>query len=96
MTAWTYHETKWRRRRLPCLKLLALTLHTALSQLDQRNTYVGMLVIDYSSSFNTIVPSKLAVKLRDLGLNTALCDWILSFLTADPSQCGEETLHHPS
>ena len=40
-----------------------------------------MLFIDYSSTFNPIVPSKLTVKLRDLGLNTALCDWILSFLT---------------
>ena len=44
---------------------IALTLHTALSHLDQRNTYVRMLFIDYSSAFNTIVPSKLAIKLRD-------------------------------
>ncbi|KAL3048117.1 hypothetical protein OYC64_006820 [Pagothenia borchgrevinki] len=40
-----------------------------------------MLFIDYSSAFNTIVPSKLVIKLRDLGLNSALCDWILNFLT---------------
>ena len=60
---------------------IALTLHTTQSHLDQRNTYVRMLFIDYSSAFNTIVPSKPTVKLRDLGLNTALCDWILSFLT---------------
>ena len=53
---------------------IALTLHTALSHLDQRNTYVRILFIDYSSAFNTIVSSKLVVKLRDLGLNTALCD----------------------
>ncbi|KAI3362263.1 hypothetical protein L3Q82_012229, partial [Scortum barcoo] len=38
---------------------IALTLHTALSHLDQRDTYVRMLFIDYSSAFNTIVPSKL-------------------------------------
>ncbi|KAI3369238.1 hypothetical protein L3Q82_007780 [Scortum barcoo] len=43
-----------------------------------------MLFIDYSSAFNTIVPSKLVTKLRDLGLNTALCDWILNFLTGRP------------
>ena len=60
---------------------ITLTLHTALSHLDQRNTYVRMLFIDYSSAFNTIVPSKLVIKLRDLGLNSALCDWILNFLT---------------
>ena len=63
---------------------IALTLHTALSHLDQRNTYVRMLFIDYSSTFNTIVPSKLAVELQDLGLNTALCDWILRFLKGRP------------
>ena len=33
--------------------------HTALIHLDKRNTYVRMLFIDYSSAFNTIVPTKL-------------------------------------
>ena len=40
-----------------------------------------LLFIDYSSAFNTIVPSKLITKLRTLGLNTSLCNWILDFLT---------------
>ena len=43
-----------------------------------------MLFIDYSSAFNTIVPSKLNTKLRILGLNTSLCNWILDFLTGRP------------
>ena len=43
-----------------------------------------MLFIDYSSAFNTIVPSKLITKLRNLGLNTSLCNWILDFLTGHP------------
>jgi hypothetical protein len=34
-------------------------VHTALSHLDKWNTYLRMLFIDYSSAFNTIVPSKL-------------------------------------
>ncbi|XP_055724603.1 uncharacterized protein LOC129815157 [Salvelinus fontinalis] len=51
----------------------AITLHTALTHLDKRNTYVRMLFIDYSSAFNTIVPSK-------LGLDPALCNWVLDFL----------------
>ena len=59
-------------------------LHTALSHLDRMNTYVRMLFIDYSSSFNTIVPSKLINKLRTLGLNASLCHWILDFLTGHP------------
>ena len=36
-----------------------------------------MLFIDFSSAFITIAPSKLITKLRTLGLNTSLCNWIL-------------------
>ena len=43
-----------------------------------------MLFTDFSSAFNTIVPSKLINKLRILGLNTSLCNWILDFLTGHP------------
>ena len=49
----------------------AITMHTALSHLDKRNTYVRMLFIDYSSAFNTIVP---VIKLETLGLDPALCN----------------------
>uniref|UniRef100_A0A3P9DSM1 Reverse transcriptase domain-containing protein n=1 Tax=Maylandia zebra TaxID=106582 RepID=A0A3P9DSM1_9CICH len=60
---------------------IALTLHTALSHLEKRDMYVRMLFVDYSSAFNTIVPSKLDRKLQDLGLSSSLCSWILSFLS---------------
>ena len=40
-----------------------------------------MLFIDYSSAFNTIIPSILDSKLKGLGLNTNLCSWILNFLS---------------
>ena len=60
---------------------ISITLHTVLSHLDKRNTYVRMLIIDYNSAFNTIVPSKLITKLRSMGLNTFLCNLILDFLT---------------
>jgi RNA-binding protein YlmH len=49
---------------------ISIALHTALSHLDKRNTHVRMLLIDYSSAFNTIVHSKLITKLKTLGLNT--------------------------
>ena len=61
-----------------------IILKSALSHLDKRNIYVGMLLFDYSSVFNTIVPSKVITKLRTLGLNTSLCNWILDFLTVCP------------
>ena len=60
---------------------IALTMHTSLSHLDKGNTYVRMLFIDYSSAFNTIIPSRLVSKLGDLGLSASLCKWILNFLT---------------
>jgi hypothetical protein len=63
---------------------ISIALHTALSHLDKRNTYVRILFIDYSSVFNTIVPSKLITKLRTLGQNTSLCNWILDFLMGRP------------
>uniref|UniRef100_A0A8C7KSN5 Reverse transcriptase domain-containing protein n=1 Tax=Oncorhynchus kisutch TaxID=8019 RepID=A0A8C7KSN5_ONCKI len=43
-----------------------------------------MLFNDYSSAFNTIVPSKLVIKLETLGLDTALGNWVLDFLTGRP------------
>ena len=39
--------------------VISIALHTVLSHMDKNNTYVRMLFIDYSSEFNTIVPSKL-------------------------------------
>ncbi len=64
---------------------ISQVLHSSLTHIDSTNgNYVRLLFIDYSSAFNTIVPTKLAVKLSDLGLNTSLCDWIQDFLTARP------------
>ncbi len=60
---------------------IAFTLHTALSHLENKNTYVRMLFVDYSLAFNTIVPATLAAKLQTLGLNRSLCSWFLDFLT---------------
>ena len=49
-----------------------------------RNTYVRMLFIDYSSAFNTMLPSNRVTKLMALGLNSSLCNWVLDFLTGRP------------
>ena len=42
------------------------------------------MFIDYSSAFNTIIASKFIIKLESLGLNPALCKWVLDFLTGRP------------
>ena len=52
---------------------IAITLHTTLTHL-KRNTYVRMLFIDYSSGFNTMVPSKLVIKLETIDLDPAPCN----------------------
>ncbi|KAK1792063.1 hypothetical protein P4O66_001841 [Electrophorus voltai] len=60
-------------------------LHTTLTHMDRgRGNYVKMLFVNYSSAFNTIIPSRLTTKLEDLGLLPSLCDWISNFLTDKP------------
>ncbi|KAK3548153.1 hypothetical protein QTP70_004854 [Hemibagrus guttatus] len=60
------------------------TLHLSLTHLVNKDTYVRMLFIDFSSAFNTIIPQHLTEKLSLLGINTSLCKWILDFLTGRP------------
>ncbi|KAK3538855.1 hypothetical protein QTP86_018097, partial [Hemibagrus guttatus] len=64
--------------------VIATNLHLSLTHLDNKDTYVRMLFIDFSSAFNTIIPQHLIEKLSLLGLNTSLCNWILDFLTGRP------------
>ncbi|KAK3560784.1 hypothetical protein QTP86_019477, partial [Hemibagrus guttatus] len=57
-------------------------------------SYIGKCIDDVTvskpvddcrrSAFNTIIPQHLIKKLRLLGLNTSLCNWILDFLTGRP------------
>ncbi|KAK3572525.1 hypothetical protein QTP86_034315 [Hemibagrus guttatus] len=63
---------------------ISTTLHLSLTHLENKDTYVRMLFIDFSSAFNTIIPQHLTEKLSLLGINTSLCNWILDFLTGRP------------
>ncbi|KAI4900272.1 hypothetical protein NFI96_023152 [Prochilodus magdalenae] len=63
---------------------ITTTLHLALTHLDNKDAYVRMLFIDFSSAFNAIIPQHVIGKLRVLGLNTSLCNWVLDFLTDGP------------
>ncbi|KAI4905615.1 hypothetical protein NFI96_026967, partial [Prochilodus magdalenae] len=63
---------------------IAAALHVSLSHLENKDSYVRILFIDYSSAFNTVVPHRLTYKLSSLGLHPTLCDWLLSFLTGRP------------
>ncbi len=64
---------------------IAAALHFSLSHLEDKDTYIRMLFIDYSSAFNTVIPRKLIHKLFALGLlHPTLCDWLEDFLTGRP------------
>ncbi|KAK3542272.1 hypothetical protein QTP86_021989 [Hemibagrus guttatus] len=53
---------------------ISTTLHKSLTHLENKNTYVGILFIDFSSAFNTIIPQHLTEKLSLLGINISLCN----------------------
>ncbi|KAM7003411.1 uncharacterized protein LKV04_004454 [Tautogolabrus adspersus] len=63
---------------------VSTVLHSVLTHLDNNNTHARMLFVDFSSAFNTVIPSKLNTKLGDLGFNTSIRHWIMSFLTNRP------------
>ena len=61
---------------------VALAVHSALTFLDKgKNRSVRMLFVDYSSAFNTIIPTRLDSKLKDLGLHPTMRSWVLNFLS---------------
>ncbi|KAK3562672.1 hypothetical protein QTP86_005053 [Hemibagrus guttatus] len=49
--------------------------------LDKSGTYVRLLFVDFSSAFNTIIPTLLQTKLTQLSVPSSICQWITSFLT---------------
>ncbi len=56
-------------------------LHYILQHLDKSGTYVRILFVDFSSAFNTIIPTLLQTKLTQLSVPSSICQWITSFLT---------------
>ncbi|KAI4879509.1 hypothetical protein NFI96_030060 [Prochilodus magdalenae] len=63
---------------------ISSVVHTALTHLEQKNSYVRMLFVDFTSAFNTMIPQTLTDKLSSLGLRSSLCNWVLDFLTNRP------------
>ncbi|KAK3522998.1 hypothetical protein QTP86_010502 [Hemibagrus guttatus] len=64
-------------------------LHFILQHLDKSGTceavrhvrHVRLLFVDFSSAFNTIIPTVLQTKLTQLSVPSSICQWINSFLT---------------
>ncbi len=57
------------------------TLYSTLTHLEEKNSSVRMLFVDLSSTFNTVIPSKLVTKLSNLGFSPELFNLILDFLS---------------
>lgn len=84
-----------RLSRHPSPSAIALLLHRTLSPMDTgKGNYVRATFVNYSSAFNTTVPSRLVSKLHDLDLDS-LCRWVYSILTSRPQvvQLGHHTLY---
>ena len=56
-------------------------LHRIYKHVDQLNSYVRILFIDYSSAFNTIQPHIMIRKLLELNVPADICLWVLNFLS---------------
>lgn len=63
---------------------ISAVTHQALCHLENKNSYVRLLFVDFSSAFNTIIPQKLVSKLATLGASSSMCSWVLDFLTCKP------------
>lgn len=55
---------------------ISTALHTVLCHLEHQGTYTRLLFVDYSSVFNTILPSRLFSKMSDLDIQYNICLWI--------------------
>ncbi len=65
---------------LTCTMLIPWT-NQVHQQLDKSGTYVRVRFVDFSSAFNTIIPTLLQTKLTQLLVPSSICQWIPSFLT---------------
>ncbi|KAI2642469.1 putative RNA-directed DNA polymerase from transposon BS [Labeo rohita] len=63
------------------LHAVNMGLHFILQHLDRPGTYVRILFVDFTSAFNTIIPTLLQTKLNQLSVPSSICQWITSFLT---------------
>ncbi len=74
------HQYAYKRNRCTA-DAISYVVHMALNHLENRDSHVRLLFLDFSSAFNTIIPQTLVHKLEALGLSPALCNWVLDFLT---------------
>jgi hypothetical protein len=57
-----------------------LIVHTILEHLEKPNTSARVLLIDFSSAFNTVKPSLMYHKLSEMSVSAQLIRWVMDFL----------------
>eukprot|EP00061_Rhincodon_typus_P009646 g33302.t1 len=62
------------RRNRSTEDAISRALHSSLEHLDKKDTYIRLLLVDYSSAFNTIIPSRLIANLHVIGLSSIICN----------------------
>ncbi|KAK3506415.1 hypothetical protein QTP70_001190 [Hemibagrus guttatus] len=58
-----------------------MAFHFILQHLDSPGSYARILFVDFSYTFNTIIPALLRDKLFQLNVPDSMCSWITDFLT---------------
>ena len=77
------HQYAYRPNRSAADAIAAL-IHSSITHLEKKNSYVRLLFLDFTSAFSTIIPQTMVNKLSTLGLAPSLCNWVLDFLTNRP------------
>ncbi|KAI3355175.1 hypothetical protein L3Q82_017875 [Scortum barcoo] len=62
------HQYAYRKNR-STEDAISSVVHTALTHLENKDSYVRLLFVDFNSAFNTIIPQTLVQKLTTLGLS---------------------------
>lgn len=65
---------------LSCLKICVVQLTPIFCHIHP-GTYARILFVDFSSVFNAVDPQILSIKLSQLSISLAVCQWIFNFLT---------------
>ena len=63
-----------------------MMVNSIYQHLDKSGNYVRVLMVDFSSAFNTIQPHLMIDKLLSLGVNNHIVLWVHQFLTRRPQR----------
>ncbi len=82
---------------------ISTLLHLTLTHMENKNTCARILLMDFSSAFNTILPQQLVERLLLQGLqDSGVCRWIINFLFLNCEHryatrvCSESFIVHPA